>query len=319
MRAFGQPPPERMCADHLAQYHALEDREIECRRGGCKNVWIWKRGAQLAQLQRGDDPKPPPRLCEACFAAEREVSEREVPCRIPSCSRTWTWTREAQLKHRAWVMRGREEGEDQAKDGDERPRSKRRRRTSTEPPPKLCSKCAEKAAQLSPRETKCRVHGCTRMAVVDKDAQLQAWAALRTDDLEAEPPLPKRMCDPCRDFCQSHPDKKVPCGRPGCDGTWTCKTGAQLQAHLAGRQQIPIRLCPSCSKGQFLTKSTEKPGSTPDGGQEIMPCVVPGCTGTWVYSKGMSLDGPADGDLPLSRMCTVCRTARQDDATEAGS
>jgi len=315
MRAFGQPPPERMCPEHLAQYHSLEDREIECRRSGCSNTWTWKRGAQLAQLQRGDEPKPPPRLCEACFAAEREVSDREVPCRISTCSRTWTWTREAQLKHRAWLMRSRERGQDREENDSDPPRSKRRREAATEPPQKLCSKCAEKAARLVPGETRCRVHGCTRMAVVDKDTQLHAWAALRTDDLDAEPPLPKRMCDPCREFCREHPDQKVPCGRPGCDGTWTYKTGAQLQAHLAGRQQIPIRLCPSCSKGQFLKKDTG-PVPASDDGDEVMPCVVPGCSGTWVYSKGMDLEGPSDEDLPLTRMCADCRAAHEGDGSK---
>jgi hypothetical protein len=307
-----------MCADHLAQYHSLEDREIECRRNGCNNVWIWKRGAQLAQLQHGDDPKPPSRLCEACFAAEREVTDREVPCRISGCSRRWTWTREAQLKHRAWLlMRSREDSHDQVQEGNEQPRSKRRRGASTEPPPKLCSTCTEKAARLTPRETVCRVHGCTRTAVVDKDAQLQAWAALGTDNLDAEPTLPKRMCDSCHAFCQTHPDKKVPCGRPECDGAWSYKTGAQLQAHLAGRQQIPIRLCASCSSGKFLTEST-KSAPKRDDREEIMPCVVPGCSGTWVYSHGMDLDGPLDGELPLRRMCVNCRAAREGDTSEAG-
>ena len=50
------------------------------------------------------------------------------------------------------------------------------------------------------RESVCNVHGCTRTVKIDKDSQLRAWAAMRTDDVDAEPVLPKKMCDVCREF-----------------------------------------------------------------------------------------------------------------------
>jgi len=107
IRGFGQPPPDRMCDEHLAQFNELADREVPCRTPGCPNTWLWKRGAQLAELQRTGKLRRPARLCAECFAAERETHDQELPCKISGCRRTWTWTRDAQLRHRLWVLRQR--------------------------------------------------------------------------------------------------------------------------------------------------------------------------------------------------------------------
>lgn len=313
IRAFGQPPPKRMCADHLVRFHALEDREVPCANPGCDKTWHFAKAAQLALLEKTGSAELPARLCDDCRRAERELGDVEVPCRIETCRRTWRWTRDAQLKHRAWLRR--QAGEAVAPDREtaevdepaKRRRRRKRRRAATEGPPRrLCDVCKRKLDMLIEREVVCKVHGCTRTVLIDRESQLRAWVALETTDLEAEAPLPKRMCDVCREFCRLHADREVPCGRPGCDRTWTHKTGAQLQAFLAGRLEDPVRLCDECSK--MVPAGTSALEVEP--GVEIMPCVVPGCDGVWLFAPGMTIAPAEDGDLPLDRMCDPCRVIR---------
>jgi hypothetical protein len=66
IRAFGQPPPKRMCAEHVAQFHAFADREVPCAGSGCTTTWLWTRAAQLAQLQKTGSDEPPARSCDTC-------------------------------------------------------------------------------------------------------------------------------------------------------------------------------------------------------------------------------------------------------------
>lgn len=384
MKNLGQPTPQRMCDDHLAEFNQLEDREIECRNPSCSNTWTWKRGTQLHQLQKHEKLKTPSRLCTTCFDQEKNVADVQVHCKIGGCKRSWNWTRDAQVKHRAWLRRlqakiqAEEEAERRAEeservpaeakaastperataepapansdaaaeteqteaatstespapsegpgespeqevstreaDGGEkrkrkRKRKRRRKRKLPEgPPEKMCSPCAAHIAQIEPIEQPCKVHGCVRTWTWSKEHQLRAWAGLGTDDHAKKPATPRRMCTTCRDFCREHPDKQVPCGRPGCDKSWAWKTGAQLQAHLAGKNQDPIRLCDHCAKGEFLlTRPAD--GSLPPGA-EVMPCVVPACDGNWTYLPGMQLMGAREGEAPPDRMCDKCRTER---------
>ncbi|MCA9658731.1 MAG: hypothetical protein KC486_10325, partial [Myxococcales bacterium] len=178
------------------------------------------------------------------------------------------------------------------------------------PPSRMCTLCAKKVSQLAPKEVPCKVHGCTRTWIWDRASQLRAWAALGTDDLSVEPTPPRRMCETCREFCRSHPDRKIPCGRPGCENTWTYKTGAQLQAALAGRTQDPLRLCDDCSRGGFIN-SLELGGEELPEGAERMPCVVSGCEGTWVWFPGQKVGSALDDKgLEVGKMCLSCRQER---------
>ncbi len=519
IRGFGQPPPDRMCDEHLGQFNELADREVPCRTPGCPNTWTWKRGAQLAEMQRTGKLRRPSRLCADCFAAERETHDVELPCKVDGCKRTWTWTRDAQLRHRLWVLRqrakadaaaaratnrregegeegneaprgrGRREGEevregneaprgrgrrdgegqdgnaeaprsrgrgrdaegqDAARDGsveaapggegsaeaprgrgrgrgrdgegnreageaprmrnrgareaevpserfdlavtlerplplitegpgdiitvspavsedmssgagsqehvpeassseggetqtdaqaegearvevpgasdsgepgeggDRRKRRRKRRRTGSKavpnpegPPERMCGLCAQKLSRVQPREQPCKVHGCSRTWTWDRASQMRAWVLSGSDDVEFEPAAPKRMCEVCREFCRTHPDREVPCGRPGCGNSWTFKTGAQLQAFLAGRTADPLKLCGECARGEFA--ATFRPGAEGGGvpeGAETMPCVVPGCEGTWLYVPGMRLKDTAYGELSTDRMCDAHRQER---------
>ena len=133
-----------------------------------------------------------------------------------------------------------------------------------------------------------------------------AWAATGTTDIDADVPMPKRMCEVCREFCRLHGDREVACGRPGCDKTWTYKTGAQLQDSLAGRRQDPIRLCDECARGGLVGLAVGAPE-----GSEVMPCVVPLCDGVWFYREGETEVSRLPSEaLPLDRMCDRCRGER---------
>ncbi len=390
IRGFGQPPPDRMCDEHLAQFNELADREVQCRTPGCANTWTWKRGAQLAEMQRTGKLRRPSRLCAACFTAERETHDVELPCKIEGCRRSWTWTRDAQLRHRLWVLRQRskadaaaaravqaqaqaqqqqaqaplpvaapgtfpeevrspevfadtltegrlpevsgeaaasESGEaheahekeagEAGEAGDRRKRRRKRRRggkpvvNAEGPPERMCGLCAQKITRLQPREQPCKVHGCSRTWTWDRASQMRAWVASGSDDLDFEPAAPRRMCEVCREFCRTHPDREVACGRPECNITWTYKTGAQLQAFLAGRLADPLKLCGECAKGEFAVsfRPSGESGVVPEGA-ETMPCVVPGCQGTWLFIPGMRLRETPYGELAPDRMCADHRQER---------
>ncbi len=307
MQAFGQPPPKRMCGEHRAKFTTLEDREVPCANPGCERTWTWPKKAQANQLQRSGSDTPPRKTCPQCTTEERELTDTPAPCRVEGCTRTWLWTRDAQLKHRTWARRHAEDGgasRDKRSGGKRRGRRRRRQVVDVhQPPPRMCAPCRDKLSRLTDREVPCKVHGCTRNAVMDRDAQLRAWAKLGTEDLDAHGPPVRRMCETCRDFCRNHPDREVKCGRPGCDKTWTYKTGAQLQDFLAGRRHDPIRLCPECSKGGIAETAALLEGM-PEG-MEVMPCVVPLCEGVWFYQAGVT-EVAATGwvELPLDRMQT---------------
>ncbi len=412
-----------MCDEHLGQFNELADREVPCRTPGCPNTWTWKRGAQLAEMQRTGKLRRPSRLCGECFTAERETHDVELPCKIDGCKRGWTWTRDAQLRHRLWVLRQRVKasrpsvvpaigeaggvvahgepeaprrdpdsrrrrqrgapeaeattieldvtveqpipyrdppvpvsedstggGEGQASEdlstgtgpegqvaearsetghapaegeadsdgesGDRRKRRRKRRRGGKPtpnpegPPERMCGLCAQKLSRVQAREQPCKVHGCSRTWTWDRASQMRAWVLSGSDDVDYEPTAPRRMCEVCREFCRTHPDREVACGRPGCERTWTFKTGAQLQAFLAGRLADPLKLCGECAKGEFAASfrpGTE--GGIPEGA-ETMPCVVPGCAGTWLYIPGMRLRDTAYGELSPERMCDPHRVER---------
>ncbi len=141
--------------------------------------------------------------------------------------------------------------------------------------------------------------------MIDRDAQLRAWAATGSSDVESEAPLAKQMCEVCREFCRTHDDRAVPCGRPGCERSWTYKRGAQLQAFLAGRFEDPIRLCETCeSETRKAAHGTETPANV-----ELMPCIVSGCDGVWHFRTGQKIPSCQDGDQPVERMCDEHRVA----------
>jgi hypothetical protein len=196
---------------------------------------------------------------------------------------------------------------------DKRRRRKRRRKRKIHdgPPERLCERCFERANHLEPIEVPCKVHGCTHTWTWEREGQLRAWASLDGRENVTElPQPPRRMCNSCFDFVRAHGDREIECGRPGCEKTWTYKTGSALQDFLAGRSLEPIRLCEDCSRSQFVVPSSR--GVRMPAGAEVMPCQVAGCSGSWVYAPGMRLES-ADPDAeepPVDRMCDDCRGQR---------
>jgi hypothetical protein len=192
-----------------------------------------------------------------------------------------------------------------------RKRSRRKRKVHDGPPERLCERCFERANHLEPIEVPCKVHGCTHTWTWERDGQLRAWASLDGRENVTElPQPPRRMCNSCFEFVRAHGDREVACGRPECEKTWMYKTGAQLQDFLAGRTLEPIRLCEDCSRSQFVVPSSR--GVRMPAGAEVMPCMVAGCGGSWVYAPGMRLSAadPDADEPPVDRMCDDCRGQR---------
>ena len=265
----------------------IDERQIPCSNEGCSSTWTWTATEQIAAYGQ----PPPRRECDSCAG----TSAMEARCSVEGCRRTWTWHRDAQIKHRSWAKRH----------GDERGGGKQRRRRGDGPPRRKCELCQAKLAKLTERPSVCKVHGCTRPVIIDREGQLRAWAATGSTDLDFEAPLAKQMCEVCREFCRAHDDRAVPCGRPGCDRTWTYKRGAQLQAFLAGRFDDPIRLCEPCeSETRKAAHGVDLPANV-----EVMPCIVPGCSGVWHYRTGQKLGHCQDGERPVQRMCDEHRRA----------
>ncbi len=337
-------PPYRLCDWCFNEERTTEDLEIRCKIPECHSTWTWPRQAQLKhrawvrrQLaiedaeERGDDPRasqsePSPARVEARsgHGTETEPHETEPTETEPTetesheTESTEAESNEAESSEAESSETETTETETESQaDSDEsqpkrrRRKRKRRRKINEGPPERLCDRCNERINHLQPIEVPCKVHGCHSTWTWDREGQLRAWSALdgQTNVTELPQP-PRRMCMTCVEFVRRHGDRDVRCGRPGCEKTWSYKTGAQLQDYLAGRTQDPIRLCEECIRSQF-TISTSNDGSIP-AGSEIMPCLVSGCSGTWVYMPGMKLSStnPEASEAPADRICDDCRSLR---------
>ena len=103
------------------------------------------------------------------------------------------------------------------------------------------------------------------------------------------------MCDPCRDTFAKAKDVERACDRPGCTGTWTWTVSEQMEA-FAGKRQPPAGLC--ADDERRLGELTDK----------TVPCAVPGCARTSVFSRRAQLLAGApevEPELPAQR-CGQC-------------
>ena len=337
--------PRRMCDLCAGDTSNLRDQEVECRLPGCAHTWTWTADAQhrhamwlrreRAKIEKAERKAEEAEAAEAA-APEAEAAAPEAEAAAPEAE-TAAAAPEAVADDEASESESESddaEGSDDAVEADgaeEGPGKKRRRRRRRKkkkraeakaqapakalpegPPQKLCGHCSERLAAMTPTELPCKVHGCDQMWSWDVGSQLRAWVQAR--DAEGNwpseaPKGPRRMCNRCRDFCRQHKDREVVCGKPECEKTWTYKTGAQLQDHLAGRNADPIKLCPDCVRSQFVPSAMA--AALPEGA-EIMPCAVSGCEGKWVYVPGMELaPSPEDGSPAPDRMCNPCRAERE--------
>lgn len=326
-------PPHRLCESCFNEERSTEDETIRCKIPECHGTWVWPRQAQLKhrawvrrQLaiedaeERGETiatrgehrASVPSEASESSEASEVvdagevvEASESSEAGEVVEAGES----SEAETSTQAEAPAG--EAEAPGKQGRRRRKRKRRRKIHEGPPERLCDRCAQRIAHLEPIPVPCKVHGCHNTWNWEREGQLRAWATLDNQPNVTElPQPPRRMCLTCLDFVRKHSDREVRCGRPGCDKTWTYKTGAQLQDYLAGRTQDPIRLCEECIHSQFTIPTTSD-GAVPPG-SEIMPCQVAGCEGTWVYMPGMKLVSadPDASEPPPDRMCDDCRDQR---------
>ncbi|WP_096330941.1 hypothetical protein [Nannocystis exedens] len=316
--------PARLCNECVAAERDTHDAEMPCKVEGCRRKWIWSRDAQLRHRlwvlrQRARARALEARAHEsaaeaAAVAAEPAPSDLSAETANETAAPLAEATAPATDEAAATPAGG--EASEAGEAGKAGPGKKRRRRRKQHmravpdpegPPQRMCGLCAQKLGRLVAREVPCKVHGCVRTWTWDRAGQLRAWVQSGSDDVDFDPPAPKRMCETCREFCRKHPDREIRCGRPGCESVWMYKTGAQLQAFLAGRLQDPLKLCDECAKGEFA-KTIEEAG-LPEGA-EIMPCVVPACGGTWVYMPGQKLMHVPDGELAPDRMCLKCKRER---------
>ena len=318
-------PPHRLCDQCFEEDKTTEDTALECKIPECKNTWIWERQAQLRhrawvrrqqakidadeaedarehgeQVDAGPDEAAP--TVEVTPAIELELAtEVEIAPEVELAT-------EVELA----PVDSQPGAEEQDRPGRKRRRKRRRKRKVHDgPPEKLCERCFERLGHLEPIEVPCKVHGCTTTWTWERDGQLRAWAGHDGQANLAElPQPPRRMCNSCFEFVRHHTDREVACGRPGCAKSWTYKTGAQLQDFLAGRTQDPVRMCEECSRSQFTISSVA--GVPMPEGAEVMPCMVAGCSGSWVYAPGMKLSAadPEAEEPPVDRMCDDCRIVR---------
>ncbi len=338
-------PPHRLCDSCFAEERATEDMQVPCKIPECRNTWTWPRQAQLKhrgwvrrQLARIEAEERgetlPPQPSDAALHSEGEAGEHAEGSVAQADAGEHEHAEHEHAEHEhehAEHEHAEHEHDEHAEHEDEagevsearpdeggkpakkgrRKRKRRRSKIHEGPPERLCERCSQRIAHVEPLEVPCKVHGCHNTWTWDREGQLRAWATLDHQQHVTElPQPPRRMCPTCVDFVRRHPDREVDCGRPGCEKTWTYKTGAQLQDYLAGRTQDPIRLCEECIRSQF-TISTSDDAAVPPG-SEVMPCQVAGCTGSWVWVPGMKLSAtdPDATEPPLDRMCDDCRTQR---------
>ena len=340
-------PPHRLCDACFEAEKTTEDTQVPCKIPECKHTWTWDRHAQLrhrawvgrqqakldaeeaeeARKAAGPAEVPAVEAAPASEGAAVEAPEAVEAAPVSEGPASEAASEAPETAEAGEHAESDEHGEaehDEAKadaggDEQDKPGRKRRRKRRRQnkrkihdgPPEKLCERCFARLGHLEPIEVPCKVHGCTSTWTWERDGQLRAWAALDGQENVTElPQPPRRMCNGCFEFVRHHSDREVPCGRPGCDKTWTYKTGAQLQDFLAGRTQDPIRLCDECSHSQFTLRSAG--GVAMPEGAEVMPCQVAGCEGSWVYIPGMKLSeaDPDSDEPPVDRMCDDCRTQR---------
>ena len=103
------------------------------------------------------------------------------------------------------------------------------------------------------------------------------------------------MCDPCRETYAKAKDAERPCDRPGCSGTWTWTVTQQMEA-FATKRPAPTGLCADDERrlGELADKT--------------VPCAVPGCTRTSVFSRRAQLiSGAPEVEAPLpTQRCGQC-------------
>jgi hypothetical protein len=234
----GKPPPKaphRMCESCNGIYRTLQDIERPCRRAGCKNFWIDKRGGQLARAVRGKTGDPYPQYCEDCSKNIVELEDKQIACKTDNCTGTWTWTKAAQLA--AGVRPELKEG----MEGEEAP---------------VTSTVADVAAAAA-----------VAAGVLPQAATLRPKKDKKKRRRQIKPP--ERRCPDCVEFLTDKKTLEIPCKQCATPIYWPPES--QLQTHL-GAWAEPS-LCGACKRDameaarnaerEALRHSHPGPGETP--------------------------------------------------------
>jgi len=299
-------PPARLCGVCEARIKHLENIEQPCKVHGCGKTWTWTKESQLegwaplpdhvmpnpvvTAAPRSEAPSPEAGVTEQVAKADAVPNDATADTADTASS---TSKVEPSNTHDAEAQ---SEGESRAKD----------------------ESSAEGGADTSAPSTETIGDDAAKTANKKRRRRRRGKSAPGADGVPVAPPIPlakppRRMCKSCVEFCRAHQDREVECGKPECQRTWTYKIGAQLQDQLAGRNSDPIKLACDFSKKHFDCEfrgqqlEVRTPGSLPPGA-EVMPCVVPGCTDSWVYLPGARLDGVSADGAPVDRMCDPHRT-----------
>jgi len=215
----GKPTPKaphRMCESCNAIYRTLQDVERPCRRSGCKNTWLDKRGGQLARAVRGKTGDPYPQYCENCSKDIVELEDRQLPCKTDNCTGTWTWAKAAQLA--AGV----------------RPELK-----EPEPSTGDVPSTAEANADVA--------NAVAAAAAVAAGVLPEIATAPRKKDKKKRKRVirpPERRCQDCSDFLKDKKTLEIPCKQCATPIYWPPES--QLQTHL-GAWAEPS-LCGACKR-----------------------------------------------------------------------
>jgi hypothetical protein len=205
------PPkaPHRMCESCNGIYRTLQDVERPCRRSGCKNTWLDKRGGQLARAVRGKTGDPYPQYCESCSKDIVELEDRQLPCKTDNCTGTWTWAKAAQLA------------------------------AGVRPELKEPDEAAIAAATLATAQA--------AAAAVAAGVLPEAAAAPRSKGKKKRKRMikpPERRCQDCSDFLKDKKTLEIPCKNCATPIYWPPES--QLQTHM-GAWAEPS-LCGACKR-----------------------------------------------------------------------
>jgi len=341
IRSLGKPAPKRMCAEHLAEFEGIDDRQMPCRNSWCPNTWLWTRAAQLYQRERQEKLKPPSRLCDQCFDAEKSTEDREVACKISDCKHTWTWTREAQLRHRAWV--GRQQAKLEAEDSED---GELEASSDAAPASEIEAAASEVEASGSEVEasgseaeaitSEPRVEESEQAEPEQSDAdeqQTEADEQQAEADEQAEPTEadagtdepdrpgkkrrrkrrrnkrkihdgpPEKLCERCFARLGHLEPIEIPCKVHGCTNTWMWERDGQLRAWAALDGQENVTELPQPPR-RMCNSCFEFVRHHAD--REVA-CGRPGCDRTWMYKTGAQLqDFLAGRTQDPIRLCEEC-------------
>jgi hypothetical protein len=244
----GKPAPKaphRMCESCVTIYQSLKDVERPCRRSGCKNHWIDKRGGQLARAVRGKTGDPYPQYCESCAKEIGDLEDRQIACKTDNCTGTWTWTKAAQLA--AGVRPTFKDEEEpkgtaaaQAETAATNGAAAAGESATEVPAAEGEAASAEAGVPAAGAETPSgAIHAAPAQPAAAREGRRKNKKKRRR---EIRPP--ERRCQDCSDFLKDRKTMELPCKHCGTPIYWPPES--QLQTHLGAWAEPSM--CGACKR-----------------------------------------------------------------------